>query len=96
MGTGSFCIPTKRSVVSADRLANSVPFVNLFQGGAVEQLLRHVFQPRMPSIDNEQPCPRFCKRTVRLGIVGNLIAHAGFQDERSPVLKFGMQFTLDT
>src|SRR5262249_15203944 len=41
---------------------------------------------------HEQLCADFGRRTMRLGVVGNLVTHPGAKHEASAVPQFGVQF----
>jgi len=47
------------------------------------------------SINDEQPCSHCSGGAVRFGVVGDLIAHARFQDEAAAVFQFGMQLAFE-
>jgi hypothetical protein len=47
------------------------------------------------SVNDEQSRSHLCAGSVRLLVVANLITHAWPEHERSPILEFGPQFTLE-
>src|ERR1700743_74894 len=53
------------------------------------------FAHRHPSIHNKQPRALYGVRTMRLGAVGDLIAHSRRQRERAAIGKIGPEFAID-
>ena len=59
----------------------------------VERLVHR--SPSRRSIHDKQPRARRRARAMRIGAIGDLIAHAGLEHERASVLELGRQFAVD-